>query len=60
MPTLVATGRHDFLFPPKWGEVTASAIPGAKHVVFERSGHFAHVEEPAAFAAAVADFVVGP
>ena len=27
----------------------ADAIAGAKHVVFERSGHFAHVEEPAAF-----------
>ncbi len=60
VPALVATGRHDFLFPPKWGEVTASAIPGARHVVLEGSGHFAHVEEPAAFAAAVADFVTGP
>jgi proline iminopeptidase len=59
-PTLVATGRHDFLFPPKWGEATAAAIPGARHVIFERSGHFAHVEEPAAFAAAIADFVAGP
>jgi proline iminopeptidase len=57
VPTLVATGRHDFLFPPKWGQRTADAIAGARHVVFERSGHFAHVEEPAAFAAAVADFV---
>lgn len=60
VPTLVATGRYDFLFPPKWGEVTAAAIPGARHVVFERSGHFPHVEEPAAFAAAVADFVAAP
>jgi proline iminopeptidase len=59
-PTLVATGRRDFLFPPTWGQATADAIPGARHVVFERSGHFAHVEEPAAFAAAVADFVTGP
>jgi len=59
VPTLVATGRHDFMFPPKWGAITAAAIPGARHVVFERSGHFAHVEEPAAFAAAVADFVTG-
>jgi len=58
VPTLIATGRHDFLFPPRWGELTAAAIPGARHVIFERSGHFAHVEEPAAFAAAVGDFVL--
>lgn len=57
VPTLVAIGRHDFMFPPKWGQITADAIPDAKLVVFEQSGHFAHVEEPAAFAAAVADFV---
>lgn len=60
VPALVATGRHDFLFPPKWGQLTADAIAGARHVVFERSGHFAHVEEPAVFAAAIADFVAGP
>lgn len=56
-PALVAIGRHDFLFPPKWGQITADALPNGKLVIFEQSGHFAHVEEPAAFAAAIAEFV---
>jgi pimeloyl-ACP methyl ester carboxylesterase len=56
-PTLVITGRHDWLFPPKWAQVTADAIASARVVVLEKSGHFAHVEEPEVFAAAVAAFV---
>ena len=57
VPTLVITGRHDWLFPPKWAQVTADALPDARVVVLEASGHFGHVEEPAAFTSAVAAFV---
>jgi proline iminopeptidase len=56
-PTLVITGRHDWLFPPKWAQVTADAIVDARVVVLEESGHFAHLEQPQAFAAAVGAFV---
>lgn len=34
-----------------------AGIPDSRLVVFERSGHFAHLEEPEAFARAVVDFV---
>ncbi len=57
VPTLVAVGRHDFLFPPKWGQVIVDAIAGAKLVVFEHSGHMAHIEEPVAVADAFAQFI---
>jgi proline iminopeptidase len=58
-PTLVITGRHDWLFPPKWAQVTAAALADARVIVLEESGHFAHLEQPQAFAAAVATFVRG-
>jgi len=54
MPAVVIIGRHDFICGPRWGEVLAAGIPGARVRVLERSGHFGHVEEPGAFAAAAA------
>ena len=38
-PTLILHGRKDVLFPPENGRILAEAIPGAKLVYFERSGH---------------------
>jgi proline iminopeptidase len=57
VPTLVVVGRHDFICSPPFAEEIARAVPGAKLVVFENSGHFAHLEEPEAFRATVAGFV---
>jgi proline iminopeptidase len=57
VPTLVLVGRHDFICSPPFAEEIARAVPGAKLVVFEKSGHFAHLEEPEAFAKAVLSFV---
>jgi 3-oxoadipate enol-lactonase len=38
-PTLILQGRKDILVPPGNGQVLAEAIPNAKLVYFERSGH---------------------
>jgi len=57
VPTLVITGRRDWLFPEKWARLTADAFPGAEVVILDGSGHFAHVEQPREFASAVARFV---
>jgi len=38
-PTLILCGRKDILVPPENGSVLAEAIPGAKLVYLERSGH---------------------
>jgi pimeloyl-ACP methyl ester carboxylesterase len=46
-PTLVAVGRQDEWSPVPQHEDIASAIPGAKLVIFERSGHMAPVEAAA-------------
>ena len=39
IPALVIHGSGDRLIPPLGGEMTAAAIPGAKHVVIEGMGH---------------------
>lgn len=59
VPTLVIAGRHDFLFGPKYAQLTADAIDGATAVILPNSGHLGHLEEPAAFAQAIAAFVNG-
>jgi pimeloyl-ACP methyl ester carboxylesterase len=38
-PTLILHGRKDVLSPPENGRILAQAIPGARLVYFERSGH---------------------
>ena len=57
VPTLVLVGRHDPICAPRWAALLHAGIPGARRAVLEDSGHFGHLEEPAAFARAVADFV---
>ena len=57
VPALILVGRHDFIGPPRWSQELRRGIPGSRLVTFEESGHFAHLEEPHAFAAAIAEFV---
>ena len=44
-PTLVLVGRYDRLCPPSSAARIAAAVPGARLVVFERSGHRPELEE---------------
>jgi proline iminopeptidase len=60
VPALILVGRHDFIGPPKWSQELHRGIPGSRLVTFEDSGHFAHLEEPRPFAAAIGEFVSGP
>ena len=56
-PTLVLAGQHDvFCSPPQLVRI-ASRIPGARHVVFEHSGHFMWLEEPDRFFGLVSDWL---
>jgi proline iminopeptidase len=59
VPTLVVTGRHDWVCPPAASRLMARGIANAKLVELEESGHFGFSEEPAAFQAAVREFVAG-
>jgi pimeloyl-ACP methyl ester carboxylesterase len=53
---LVIAGAHDAARPAKVKEI-ADGIPGAVFKAFDRSGHFAPIEEPEAFRQAVYDFL---
>jgi proline iminopeptidase len=55
--TLVVTGRHDWICPPKASRAMARAIPGAALVELADAGHFGFSEEPQKFQDAVVPFL---
>ena len=57
VPALVLWGRHDPLLLPSMGERMARAIPGARLVFLEESGHQPMLEEPDRFNQVVLDFL---
>lgn len=56
-PTLVLAAEHDRLSPPKTMERMAERIPGARYRCLPGAGHLANFEQPAAFDAALDDFL---
>jgi pimeloyl-ACP methyl ester carboxylesterase len=59
IPTLVLWGANDRVVPPTYGRAFAERIPGAVFKLIDRAGHYAHVEQPGEFIAAVDHFVEG-
>ncbi|MFC2031393.1 alpha/beta hydrolase, partial [Chloroflexota bacterium] len=55
-PTLICVGRFDPQTPVACSEELARGIPGARLVIFERSGHSPFVEEPEQFATELVSF----
>jgi L-proline amide hydrolase len=58
VPTLLLSGRYDEATPAIVGAIH-ERIRGSEWIVFEESSHMPHVEEPAAFNAAVRGFIAG-
>jgi len=56
-PTLVLTGRYDLNVAPLTAWNIAHAIPRAKLVFFEQSGHLPSFEEPERYQTALEDFL---
>lgn len=56
-PTLVINGRYDMNVAPLTAWRLAHAIPGAKVVFFEHSGHLPSYEEPAKYLATLEKFL---
>jgi proline iminopeptidase len=46
MPVLVLAGRYDRVSMPRYAAEFRTLIPGARLVIFEKSGHFPYIEEP--------------
>ncbi len=57
VPTLVVWGDHDNTVPIRDGQNFASAIPGAKLVLIEKSGHVPSLESPVMFVQVVEGFL---
>ncbi|MFI7272751.1 alpha/beta fold hydrolase [Streptomyces sp. NPDC049879] len=55
VPLLLLHGRQDLVFPASLVEETVRLIPSARGVVLEEAGHMAHIDQPDAWLAAVAD-----
>lgn len=59
LPTLVACGEEDALTPPALHEEMAALIPGARLRRFAGAGHLPTMEQPAAVAEALAEWLRG-
>src|SRR5207302_10224618 len=57
-PTLVLCGREDAVTPLALHEEMAAAIPGARLVVVEKSGHLSPLEQPEAVTAAMREWLL--
>ncbi len=57
VPTLVIAGEADVSAPPARAEAMAAAIPGARLHIVPGAPHMLPLEQPAAFNAAVLDFL---
>lgn len=56
VPTLVLVGRHDHA-TPALAQTLHNGIAGSEMIVFENSGHFAHLEEPARYLQVLEQFL---
>jgi pimeloyl-ACP methyl ester carboxylesterase len=57
LPTLIVWGEKDRIIPVSHGHDAHEAMPGSELVLFEHSGHFPHLEEPARFLEVLDDFL---
>jgi 3-oxoadipate enol-lactonase len=57
VPVLVLAGAQDDNAPARMMERMAKQIPGARFEIIAGAGHLAHFEKPAAFRAAIAEFL---
>jgi len=58
IPTLVVSGRHDWITPVTQGEVIHQLIDKSTFIVYEQSGHMPFIEEHQKFIADVSHFLL--
>ena len=58
-PALLLWGANDVITPPSVAECFLNALPAAELVTIGDAGHYAHLEKPVEFAAAVTGFGAG-
>src|SRR5690606_11692894 len=58
VPTLIVSGRHDWITPMTQGQVIQACMPHAKFIIYEQSGHMPFIEEQEQFLADVTHFLL--
>jgi 3-oxoadipate enol-lactonase len=57
-PVLVASGAHDFLWPPAVDRQVVALMPDARFVVMNDAGHFPHLQAPETLVRLSREFLV--
>jgi pimeloyl-ACP methyl ester carboxylesterase len=57
IPALIIWGRRDPLIPVEHAAVAHRGMPGSRLEIFDRAGHFPHLEHPVRFARVLIDFI---
>jgi pimeloyl-ACP methyl ester carboxylesterase len=57
LPVLIIWGARDRIIPVSHGRSAHELMPGSRLEVFERSGHFAHLDEPDRFTRTLRDWL---
>ena len=57
MPTLIVWGERDHTIPLAHGRAAHQAAPGSRFETLPTAAHFPHLEDPAALAAILGDFI---
>lgn len=57
VPSLIVWGERDRIIPAEHGRRAAAEMPGSRFELFERAGHFPHLERPIEFSRVLARFV---
>lgn len=60
MPVLIVVGRHDYQVGMEAPQDLARRLPNARLLVYEKSGHHLHLDEPERFAREVTAFLTAP
>ncbi|MHA2502218.1 MAG: alpha/beta fold hydrolase [Candidatus Kariarchaeaceae archaeon] len=55
-PTLIVSGRHDFVTPASQGELMHSLLPNSQLLILEETAHFAGMEEQEEFFSSLKEF----
>jgi pimeloyl-ACP methyl ester carboxylesterase len=59
VPSLLVWGKRDPIIPVRHGIRAHGLMPGSRIELFERAGHFPHLDDPYRFTRTLRDFVAG-
>jgi pimeloyl-ACP methyl ester carboxylesterase len=57
LPLLIVWGARDRIIPVSHAHGARELVPDSRLEIFQRSGHFPHLDEPARFAATLEDWI---